>query len=127
MYPLSPKSERLRELYWRSEILRAVYWLRGEGYGDVVDADLVEQCLGLDAASGRQHLDRMVDDGLLVRDGAWYALSSRGLQEGEEEFATAFSDLLKPAVAECGPECWCRMSPDEAEACAGSRARQVAP
>ena len=27
----SPKSDALAALYWRSEILQVMYWLRGEG------------------------------------------------------------------------------------------------
>lgn len=46
-----PKSEALRALYWRSEILQVMYWLRGEGLGEVVDAPLLERFLGVDATS----------------------------------------------------------------------------
>jgi hypothetical protein len=63
----------------------------------------------------------LVEDGLLVRDGEWYALSEAGLAEGEEEFLTAFSDLLRPSHGECSDECWCQMSADEAEVCAAQR------
>ena len=118
---LPPKSEALRALFWRSEVLRVVYWLRGEGYGDLVDAPTIECFLGVDAAEGLVYLDRLVDDGYLVRDGAWYALSERGLRTGEEEFATAFSDLVRPTHGECSDECWCQMSADEAEAGATHR------
>jgi hypothetical protein len=121
----SPKSEALQALYWRSEILRLMYWLRGEGFGDVVDVPMLERFLGVDARTGLTHLDRLVEDGFIVRDGEWYALSDRGLVEGEEEYLTAFSDLLRPAHGECSPECWCQMSNEEAEACAAQRERTI--
>lgn len=121
----APKSEALRALYWRSEILRLMYWLRGEGYGDVVDAPTLERFLGVDARVGLTYLDRLVEDGLLVRDGDWYALSEAGLTEGEEEYLTAFSDLLVPAHGACSPECWCQMSAEEAEACSAQRERKA--
>lgn len=111
-----PKSATLGNLYWRSEILRVVYWLRGEGYGDMVDAGLIEQFLGVDAEIGLSHLDRLVHDGVLVKDGPWYALSAQGCREGEERFATAFSEL-QPTRGACGPECWCQLSGDEADTC----------
>ena len=121
MSTYSPKSEALRALYWRSEILRLIYWLRGEGYGDLVDAPMLERYLGVGAAVGLSYLDRLVEDGLLARDGTWYALSEQGLVEGEEEYLTAFSDLLKPAHGACSPECWCPMSAEEEKACAAQR------
>jgi len=120
----APKSEALRALYWRSEILGVLYWLRGEQLGDLVDAPMIERFLGVDAATGITYLDRLVDDGYVVRDGDWYALSERGLQQGQEELATAFSDLLRPRHGACSDECWCQMSPGEAEACANQIRRR---
>jgi hypothetical protein len=117
----SPKSEALRALYWRSEILRLMFWLRGEGFGDVVDVPTLERYLGVDGRVGLAHLEGLVQDGLVVRDGKWYALSAAGLVEGEEEYLTAFSDLLRPAHGECSPECWCQMSDEEAAACTAQR------
>jgi hypothetical protein len=119
----SPKSEALRALYWRSEILRVMYWLRGEGFGDLVDAPMIERFLGVEAQVGLTYLDRLVEDGYVVRDGEWYSLSERGLEEGAAEFDTAFSDLLRPSHGECSPECWCQMSAEEADACAAQRQR----
>lgn len=124
----APKSEPLRNLYWRSEILRVVYWLYGEGLGDLVDIDLVRQYLGVTADEdlGR-YVDQLVADGTLVRDGDWFALSARGMAEGEAQWATAFTDLVHPVLDECSDECWCQTSPGEAEACARSRARKMTP
>jgi len=120
----APKSEALRALYWRSEILRVVYWLYGEGLGDLVDMALIRRYLGVDAHENLStYLDHLVEEGSLIRDGDWYALSIRGRAEGEVELATAFSDLVHPVVGECDDECWCHMGAAEAEACAGQRAR----
>lgn len=125
MSTYSPKSEALRALYWRSEILRLMYWLRGEGLGDVVDVPTLERYLDVEAPTGLTYLDRLVEDGLLVRDGEWYALSELGRAEGEEEYLSAFSDLLRPAHGACSPECWCQMSDEEAEACSAQRERKT--
>lgn len=125
MSTYAPKSEALKALYWRSEILRLMYWLRGEGYGDLVDAPMLHKFLGVRASLGLTYLDRLVEDGYVVRDGRWYALSDLGLVEGEEEYLTAFSDLLKPAHGACSPECWCEMSVEEAEACTAQRERKI--
>ena len=116
-----PKSEALRAMYWRSEILQVMYWLRGEGFGDLVDPPSIERFLGVDSANGITYLDRLVDEGYLVRDGDWYALSDRGLAEGRTEFALAFDELMRPTHGECSDDCWCHMSADEADACVSQR------
>ena len=116
-----PKSGALRALYWRSEILQVMYWLRGEGFGDFVDAPLLERFLGVNADIGLTYLDRLVDEGYLQRDGEWFVLSESGLEQGAVEFATSFSDLTRPAHGECSDDCWCHASVEEAEACAAER------
>jgi len=122
----APKSEALRVLFWRSEILGVVYWLHGEGLGDVVDLELIRQYLDVDAHENlSRYLDLLVGDGSLVRDGDWYALSSRAMAEGEAQLATAFTDLIRPVHNECNDECWCSTSEAEAEACARSRSRMA--
>jgi hypothetical protein len=122
----APKSESLRVLYWRSEILGVVYWLHGEGLGDVVDIDLIRTYLDVDAHENlARYLEMLVGDGSLVLDGEWYALSERGLADGEAQLATAFTDLVHPVPNECDDRCWCQTSAAEAEACAGARSRKA--
>ena len=122
----APKSESLRALFWRSEILRVVYWLYGEGLGDLVDAGLIREYLDVDDDEDvSPYLGLLVADGSLVREGEWYALSARSLAEGEAQLATAFTDLVRPVVNECNEECWCHTSPAEAAACTCSRARDL--
>lgn len=118
-----PKSAALRALYWRSEILQVMYWLRGEGLGDVVDAALLERFLGVDAHVGTGYLDQLVADGYLDRVPGGYRLSESGLAEGRTEFAMSFAELTRPAHGECSADCWCHTSVEEAEACAAERAR----
>ncbi len=116
-----PKSEILRTVYWRSEILRVMYWLRGEGLGDLVDVPLIGRFLDIAPGECAEHLGGLVADGHVVRDGSWYALSARGLTEGEAEFATAFADLARPSSGPCSDECWCQISSAEEEACGAQR------
>ncbi len=117
-----PKSESLRELYWRSEILQVMYWLRGEGFDDQMDARGLERFLGVDAEVVELYLERLVEQGYLERAGARYALSEAGGQEGGLEFAASFADLSRPTHGECSADCWCHNSPDEAAACQSERA-----
>ena len=118
----APKSGALAALYWRSEILQVMYWLRGEGFGDLVDAGTIERFLGVEARIGVTYLDRLVYEGYLVRDGDWFTLSDFGLEQGAREFSEAFADLTRPTHGECSEDCWCHASADEAEACAAQRA-----
>ena len=122
-----PKSEALRELYWRSEILQVMYWLRGEKFGlgdDHAEADpqLLERFLGVDAEIGVQYLDRLAGEGYLEHHGGRYRLSEVGAREGGLEFAASFDELTRPSHGECSADCWCHNSPEEAEACAAERA-----
>lgn len=117
-----PKSDALRMLYWRSEILQVMYWLRGEGLGDCVDAQLLERFLGVQAQVGLGYLDRLVEEGYVERVPAGYTLSPTGLEEGKTEFALSFADLVRPAHGECSADCWCHASVEEALACAAQRA-----
>jgi hypothetical protein len=116
-----PKSPALQALYWRSEILQLLYWLRGEGLGEAVDAPLLERFLGVDAAIGLSHLQRLVADGYLEPVGDGFGLSERGAAEGAAEFAASFAHLTRPAHGECSADCWCHASLEEAEACAAER------
>ncbi|MHB1533423.1 MAG: hypothetical protein ACYC1D_02225 [Acidimicrobiales bacterium] len=117
-----PKSTALKAMFWRSEILQVMYWLRGEGFGDLVDAPLIERFLGVDAEVGITYMGRLVEEGYLDRDGDWFTLSKRGLEEGALEFASSFSELTRPTHGECSADCWCHASPDEADACLSQRA-----
>lgn len=116
-----PKSVALRSMYWRSEILQVMYWLRGEGFGDLVDAPLIERFLGVEATIGITYLDKLVEEGYLTRDGEWYHLSAKGLEEGAHEFALSFSELTRPAHGDCSDDCWCHVSAEEASACMAER------
>src|SRR5688500_1677002 len=120
MHP--PKSEALRALYWRSEILQVMFWLKREGFGDQVDATLLERLLEVDSHIGFQYLDRLVTEGYVDRLSDRYGLSDAGAREGGLEFAASFEELMKPSHGECSADCWCHISPDEAEACARDRA-----
>lgn len=117
-----PKSSSLQALYWREEILQVMFWLRGEGLGERVNWPLLERFLGVDAGVGTSYLQRLVADGYLAEQEGWFELTEKGVEEGKHFFAEEFADITRPAHGECGPECWCHASPDEAEACQAERA-----
>ena len=107
------KSVGLRALYWRSEILQLMFWLKGEGFGDEVDTTLLERFLGVDSCIGVQYLDRLLEDGYLERVGDRYRLSDAGAREGGHEFAASFEELMKPIHRGCSPDSWCHNGPDD--------------
>jgi len=115
-----PKSDALRNLYWRSEILRVMYWLRGEGMGDVVDVPMIRRYLDIGADECRAQFVGLVEEQSVVVDGEWYAISAEGLAQGEVEYATLFSDLARPVRGPCSDECWCQLSSDEEAACSAA-------
>src|SRR5216683_315044 len=98
-----PKSDALRALYWREEILQVMFWLKGEGLGERANWPMIERFLGVEVRIGSAYLDRLVE-------------------EGGRIFSEEFADLTRPGHGECGPDCWCHSSPDEAEACLAERA-----
>ena len=114
-------------MYWRSEILQVMYWLRGEGLGEVVDSDLLERFLGVESQLGLGYLEKLVEDGYLERVTSGFVLSPIGLAEGKTEFALSFADLTRPAHGECSADCWCHNSVEEAIACAAERAPGATP
>jgi len=120
-----PKSEALRNLYWRSEILRVMYWLRGEGLGDVVDVAMVRRYLDIGADECLAQFGGLVDEGTVVADGTWYAIAAGGLADGEVEYATLFADMARPEHGPCSDECWCQLSTDEEAACSASLPESV--
>ena len=107
------KSEALRALFWRSEILQVMFWLKGEGFGDQVDVTLLERFLGVDSHIDVRYLDRLVAEGYIERVGDSYRLSEAGAREGALQFAASFEELTKPAVRECRRSSWCDGSPYE--------------
>jgi hypothetical protein len=100
-----PGRSALQAMYWRSEILQVMVWMRGEGFGEEVDTKILQRFLGVDAETGLEHLDGMVDDGYVVRVGDRYRLSELGQKEGALDFISSFEELQRTAHGECGPDC----------------------
>lgn len=117
-----PKSEALRAMYWRDEILQLMFWIKGEGFGDEADPALLERFLGVEALVGLGYLDRLVGEGLLCHTPSLrYALTEAGHAHGARVFSEEFAEMTKPGHGECSASCWCRQSPDEADACSERR------
>ncbi|MBA2314473.1 MAG: hypothetical protein H0V87_03720 [Chloroflexi bacterium] len=121
--PQEPKSEELRRLFWRDEILQLFFWLEGEGFGDLVGPRTLERFMGVDTEASVVHLEQLAEDGYLERGWLAYRLSERGRAEGSRIFAEEFRDWTRPAHGACGSDCWCQASRLEADACLAERSR----
>lgn len=110
----------LQGLYWRDEILQALYWLQGERLADAVDAERLAELLVADPATIRGELDRLTEDGHLdvVADvPPRYRLTEIGRSEGARSFRDEFDGLTRQAHGECGPGCWCHDPRRSGEPC----------
>ena len=100
--------QALDALYWRAEILQALYWMRGEGIAEHIDPRGLADFLVVDRGVLAIHLHDLVADGFLSRRGDTYALTPLGVDEGGRSFQDEFGDLTRPAHYECGASCWCQ-------------------
>lgn len=111
-------SAALDGLYWRAEILQAMYWMHGEGLADDVAPDALAQFLVAEPGAILRECADLVSDGYLeLWEGPRYRLSELGLAEGARSFQDEFADYIHPAHAECGPGCWCKDPKHAGEAC----------
>jgi len=100
----------LEALFWRDEILQALYWLQGERLDDAMNADRLAQLLVADLAIITTELGRLAEGGYLdVVPGSppRYRLTEIGRIEGARSFQDEFAGLTRQAHGECGPGCWC--------------------
>ncbi|MBW3623655.1 MAG: MarR family transcriptional regulator [Armatimonadetes bacterium] len=124
--------EALDALFWRSEILQALYWMRGEGLASAVTPTDLARFLVMEAAVIAREMARLAEGGYLERagssgepeepekavpagyagkDGAEevrYCLTESGLAEGERSFHDEFADYLHRGHGECSDDCWCK-------------------
>ena len=89
----------------RDDILQAMYWMRGEGFGEDADVNSLVSFLALEETLLQEQLDVLVEEGYLEDSGGRYRLSEIGAKEGGRRFADEFSGLQDTAHGECGPEC----------------------
>ena len=100
-----PAFDPMSALRCRDDILQAMYWMRGEGFGEETDSQTLQSFLVVDEALLREQLMILVEEGYLEKPDGRYRLSALGMKEGGRRFADEFSDLQHPAHGDCGPEC----------------------
>lgn len=102
------------ELFWRDEVLQALFWLRGEGLASASTAADLARFLVADEATIALVLAGLEGDGY-VEPG--YRLTELGMREGGRRFRDEFAGLTQQAHGECGPGCWCHDPEHESEPC----------
>ncbi len=118
----SHPTDALDRLYWRMEILQAMYWMRGERLAADVDPLELAMFLVVAPRTMHLHLDQLVDEGfveIVPNRLARYALTPLGLEEGGRSFREEFDGLTRSGHGECGPGCWCQDPKRSADPCPG--------
>ncbi len=95
----------LAALRCRDDILQAMFWMRGEGFGEDTDAAALSRLISADVALIADQLAVLVTDGHLEPVRERYRLSATGQQEGGRRFADEFAGLQLTAHGECPPDC----------------------
>ena len=98
-------SDPMAALRCRDDVLQAMYWMRGEGFGEEADVQMLQSFLVVDEALLREQLEILNEEGYLDESGGRYRLSGLGVKEGGRRFADEFSGLQGTAHGDCGPEC----------------------
>jgi hypothetical protein len=115
-------------LYWRAEILQAMYWMRGEGLADDVTPVALAEFLVAEPRVVLEQCAELVSEGFLdVWDGPRYRLTELGMAEGGRSFQDEFADYIHPAHAECGPGCWCKDPKHAGEPCPSTPTPSTSP
>ena len=108
----------LDELFWRDEILQALFWMRGEGTADSTSPSEIARFLDAEEAVVGAALEGLAADGLLERLAVdRFRLTPLGVAEGGRRFRDEFAGLTQQAHGECGPGCWCHDPDHEGEPC----------
>ena len=98
-------NQALDALFWRDEILQVMYWLQGEGLGEVVSAQDLQVFLDGDLNTIQFYLEQFTDEGYLTRhpDAAEMLNDTR-------RFADEFTGLQKSGHGECSADCSCHQT-----------------
>jgi len=125
MSRIPPEDPALRALFWRDEILQVMYWLAGESLATDVSAPELGRFLDHDIAELEFSLLRLAEQGYVKTVGVFrYGLTDIGAIHGRRGFEDEFSGMVSQAHGECGADCWCHRSSEDARSCLEERLAQ---
>jgi len=103
-------SDPLDSLYWRDEILEAMYWMKGEGIASEVDAEDLLPLLNTGNSIISQTLCLLFELGdLELTEASKYRLSAKGHEEAKRRFYSEFKEHLSRDAhgGQCDEDCEC--------------------
>ncbi len=111
------------QLFWRDEILQAMYWMHGEGLGEALSPAALVNLLDTNEERIAAELWRMTGEGYVEPENgdSSYRLTELGLETGKRTFVDEFAGLTRSAHGACGPGCDCHRHAGAAAACRAAR------
>lgn len=112
-------ADEFDELFWRDEVMEAMYWMLGEGIEDAVAPSDLRGFLDASPGVVERTFETLEEsDHLRPVDGG-YVFTDRGDREAARRFADEFSDVqgFDKAHNDCGPDCWCHDADQADEPC----------
>ena len=108
--------DSLDELFWRDEVLEAMYWMIGEGIETAVAPADLRGFLDAPSDEVERTFAGLEDDGFVRDTDRGYVFTERGERAARRRFADEFADIqgFDAAHTDCGPDCWCH-DPDHGE------------
>lgn len=108
--------EGFDELFWRDEVLEAMYWMIGEGIEEAITPSDLRGFLDAPSDVLEQVFADLEDRQQVRETSRGYVFTDDGEREAKRRFADEFADIqgFDASHTDCGPDCWCH-DPDHAE------------
>jgi hypothetical protein len=95
----------LRRMNLREDVLEICYWYQGEGFGDRFSAQSLKTFLNSTPDAIVAALERLADEGALMREGASYVFTPEGKKQAGRLFHETFADFQVGTHGECTAGC----------------------
>lgn len=107
------------ELFWREEVLEAMYWMVGEGIEDAVGPDDLRGFLDAPPGALDQVFGTLEDRDLVAETADGFVFTERGEHEAARRFEAEFAEIqgFESGHNECDADCWCHDPDHAAEEC----------
>lgn len=104
------------ELFWRDEVLEAMYWMIGEGIESAVAPGDLRGFLDAPSNEIEETFTSLEADDLVRDTDRGFVFTERGEREASRRFADEFAAIkgFDTSHTDCGPDCWCH-DPDHGE------------
>ncbi len=109
-------TEEYDELFWRDEVMEAMYWMLGESIEEAVAPTDLRGFLDAPPGVVDRTFETLAESGHLESTAGGYVFTDRGDREAAKRFADEFDDIqgFDTSHNDCGADCWCH-DPDHVE------------